>query len=130
MSTTNDALLQALSLDAMSVIDNLAAPNAASQSTATKCPGPVNRVTTSVANGSCVLPSVLSNEANSMVFVINDSPNSINVYPFTGEKMIGVANAAFAVASGLSGFFVRIPPSIGRGGGGGGTNDWRAAAVP
>jgi len=130
MSTTNDALLVALAADGFTVLDDLGAPNAANQNTGTALPGPANRFTTSVATGSATLKSIISNECSFLCFVINDSPNSMNVYPFPGEKMNGVANAAFAVPAGQSGFFLRIPPTIGRGGGGGGTNDWRPAVVP
>ena len=131
MSTANDALLVALGQEGIQVYDCLGAPNTA-QATATKCIGQANRFTTSVAGGSAaaVLPSVVSNEAQFMVFVINDTPNTIKVFPFTGENNNGAGNGTLSIPAGQSGIFIRVPPAVGKGGGGGGTTDWRSAAIP
>lgn len=130
MSTSNDAHLAALAAEGVLIADGWGAPNASSQATATRLQGNAMRVTTSVANGSVVLPSSLSNECPYLAWVINDSPNTILAYPFTGEKQNGGTNATLAIPSGQSGYFVRVPPAIGKGGGGGGTLDWRSAVVP
>jgi hypothetical protein len=130
MSTTNDAMLYNLGVDAFPVVDNLAAMNANAQNTATPLLGAANRVVTSVSNGSCILPSILSNaSSNALLFVVNDSPNTIKVYPAAGENQNGVANATLSVPTGQSAIFMKVPPATSKGGGGGGTTDWRSAVI-
>ena len=130
MSTANDALLYNLALQGFPATDDAAAPNASSQGTATAFIGDLLRVTTSAANGSVILKSNLSNEAPPLCFVVNDSPNTIKVYPFAGESLNGTTNLALSIPSGQSAIFVRVPPASSKGGGGGGTIDWRAAVIP
>jgi hypothetical protein len=130
MSTANDALLYNLAISGFPVTDDAGAPNANSQSTGTPVVGDLLRVVTSVSNGSVTLKSSVSNDAPPLCFVVNDSPNTIKVYPFSGESLNGTLNLALSVPSGQSGIFVRIPPATSRGGGGGGTVDWRAAVIP
>jgi hypothetical protein len=128
MSQTNDSLLYNLGLSGFPVTDNNACPNASSQATATRIIGDAWRVTTSVANGSAILPSILSQEAPPLVFVINDSPNSIKVYPFLStaspELMNTSANAALTIVAGGWGMFVKVPPLTTKGGGTQGTSNW------
>src|SRR5258708_9909943 len=62
-------------------------------------------VVNNVANAALTMKSILSNDAPSFVWIINDGTQSVNVFPFTGgtdtaEKMNGVANASQAVAAG------------------------------
>jgi hypothetical protein len=131
MSVANDSLLYNLGLQGFPVTDNQAALNANSQTTAVAVIGDAFRVTTSVANGSCVLKSSISNEASPLIFVINDSPNTIKVYPSVGETEGGAANSPLSIPAGQSGIFVRVPPQIAKGGGGNqGTGDWRVAVIP
>jgi hypothetical protein len=130
MSTANDAVLVALGQNAFPVNDCLGAPNANSQSTGTRCGSPVNRFTTSVSNGSAVLPSILSGEAEAMVFVINDSPNTIKVFCASGDSQNGSLNASLSIGTGTSGVFFKVGALHSKGGGGGGTTDWRSANIP
>jgi hypothetical protein len=135
MSAANDALLLALAQDGYPLVDDLAAPNT-TQQLATRCFGVVSRFTTSTASAtaSAILPSLNTNEAPPIMFVINDSPNTIRTYPFTGETEGGVANAALSIPAGQSGIFVKITAAaVGKGGGqlpGSFANDWRIAVIP
>jgi hypothetical protein len=132
MSQTNDALLYNLALSGFPVNDNISCPNASSQATATRATGDAVRVTNSVANGSMILPSILSQEAPPLIFVINDSPNAIKVYPFLStvspESMNTTNNAALTIAAGGWGMFVKIPPLTQKGGGTQGTSNWSGSA--
>lgn len=133
MTVANDALLVTLGQNQFPVYDGLVSNVAAAQAAATRLTGSVNRVTKAVSTGSFILPQMLTGEADSnMVFVINDSANSINVYPAVGETMSGSANAAFSIGAGTSGIFIRVyGASIGKGGGNQTpTNDWRPANIP
>jgi hypothetical protein len=107
MSTANDSLFYNLGMDGFICQDGIGAPNANSQGTAWPLLSAATRVTTSVANGSLILKSILSGEAspNPLMWVINDSPNTIKVFPASGENQNGVANAALSIPSGQSGFF-------------------------
>jgi hypothetical protein len=131
MSTANDSLLYNLGLVGFPVTDNTSATVTASQqNTGTAVVGDAFRVTNSNANGACVLKSSLSNEASPLTFVVNDSPNTIRVYAAPGENMGGVLNSFLAIPTGQSGIFVRVPVQVQKGGGGGGTADWRSAVIP
>lgn len=133
MSLSNDSLLEALGQEGYTIYDGLAAPNASSQNTATKLIGQACRVTTSVANGSLILPSILSNEASPLVYVINDSPNAVLVYPFlssvTPEKMNTTNNASLSIPAGGWGHFIKTPAQTKKGGGTQGTINWSASAA-
>jgi len=110
MSTTNNAVLQAIGNNAQpqALADNLVAGPAATQGTAVRLPGNMNRCLKAAATGSFILPSIGTGEANDTVWVINDTAVTINVYPAAGEKMVSVANAAFAVTAGNSAVFVPV----------------------
>ena len=136
MSVANDALLVALGQNGFPVLDDLSAPNT-TQGTATRLTGQVSRFITSVAaNAAAVLPSLNSLEAQSIVFMINDTPNSMQVFPATGETINALAaNAAFtAIPAGQSAVFIKVQAaSVGKGGGivpGSFANNWRAAIIP
>lgn len=135
MSLANDALLVQLAQNGFPVFDDLAAPNT-TQQLATRCIGQANRFTTSTASAtaSAILPSLLSLEASGLVFVINDSPNSIRVYPFAGETEQTVANQALTIPTGQSGIFIAVTAAkVSKGGGtvpGSFANDWRTAVIP
>lgn len=133
MSVANDAMLVFLGQNQFPVYDGLVGTVAAAQAGATRLTGTVNRVTKSISTGSFILPQMTTGEADSAgVWVINDSPNTINVYPFVGETMQGTANAVFQITTGTSGFFLRVyGASIQKGGGNQTpTNDWRPATNP
>lgn len=130
MSVANDALLYNLAITGFPVTDGLVAGPANAQGTAVSIIGELARCISAVANGSFILKSSLSNEAPPLVFVVNDSANTIKVFAFAGENLNGSLNAALSIPSGQSGIFIRVPVQQQKGGGGGGTLDWRAAAIP
>jgi len=129
MSVANTALLYNLGLLAFPVIDNLSSTVAtATQTGAIALVGELHRVTKAVSTGSFILKSLISNEAPPLVFVVNDSAQTINVYPTVGETMNGVANAAFQITTGTSGIFIAIPTAhLAKGAS---SVDWRAALIP
>jgi hypothetical protein len=130
MTVANDSLLYNLALAGFPVTDDQSA-GLTTQTTGTPIIGDAFRVTTSAgANGACILKSSLSNEACPLVFVINDSPNTIKVFPTPGESQGGSANASLSIPAGQSGIFVKVPVLVQKGGGGGGTTDWRSAVIP
>lgn len=137
MSVANTALLYNLGVEGFLVSDDLSAGPATARATALRLPSQLNRVTVSVANGACCLPSIISGEAAWIVFVVNDSPNTIVVGAAapgggasTQETINGTATTSnygagtLSIPSGQSGIFVPVPN------GKGGTLDWRAAAIP
>jgi hypothetical protein len=129
MSTANDSLLYTLALAGFPVTDDVALSSTA-QATAAPVIGDLARVVTSVANGAMMLKSSVSGEAPPICFVVNDSANAVKVFPFVGESLNGTANNSLSIPSGQSGVFIRVPPQIAKGGGGGGTIDWRSAVIP
>ncbi len=129
MSTTNDSARYDLAQLGLVEFDGLSCNNT-TQATATALLGEINRVVISAAaNGAAVLKSVLSNEAPPICYVINDSANTIKVFPFTGENINGSLNTSLSVVAGGLACFFRVPPLLSKSGGGGGTNDWRGAAI-
>ena len=122
MSLVNLAAIRNAGFLRLPMNDNIAALNASSQSTAYCMPGQLNRVTSSVANGSVVLNSILTEEQNGMVILINDSANAVLVYPTTGEKQNGTLNASLSVAAAATAVF--FPVYNDQGG-----PDWRSAVI-
>jgi hypothetical protein len=115
-SNTNNSLLSALRGPWPNLVnDNIfIATGVVTQAAATAVArSGANRVVTAPAGGAILLPSMLNeDEAADIVFIINDALNSINVFPAPGETMLGVANAAFAVAAGAFGFFLIKAPNV------------------
>lgn len=115
-SNTNNALLSALRGPwPMLVLDNIFIATAQITQALAQAVARAgaNRVVASPANGAILLPAMLNeDEAADIVFVINDSANTIQVFPALGETMLGVANAAFSVAAGATGIFLCKPPNI------------------
>jgi hypothetical protein len=132
MSIANDALLTALGTNQFPVWDNQSALNT-TQATATRCTGQVSRFTIVAASGAAVMPSLLTEEAQSIAFVINDGANALAVFPFTGETRNG-GGSALSVPAGQSAIFIKVTAAqVGKGGGivpGSFTNDWRSAIIP
>jgi hypothetical protein len=64
---------------------------------------------------------MVSKEAPRIVIVINDGPNTINVYPSVGETMNGVANAVLSVAAGATAVIVQTEETF--------VFDWRGAPI-
>jgi hypothetical protein len=129
MSLANDALLFALA-NLGFTNQEVTAPNTA-QGAATRISENVMRVIAGVSNGAVVLPSLLSNEAGSLPagWVINDSPNTIKLFPFTGESHNGSANASLSISSGAAAFYYKEPATTGKGGGQTGTTNWHSNTV-
>jgi hypothetical protein len=124
MSTANTALLYNLALLGTPVDDDIIGNGvASSQAGAPVLRSELTRITKAAANDSFVLKSILSGEANSLTFVVNDSANTIKVFCAIGETLGGVLNSSLSIPTGQSGIFVRVPNALG-------TPDWRAAAIP
>jgi len=138
MTVTNDSIIRAFAYIVTPINDDLAAAfatGAGAQNQGLTMQGEMNRITTSVATGACVLRSITTGEAPPLVVVVNDSPNSINVGAAAGEKVNNVATTSsfgagvLAVAAGASAVFVSTG-SLGKGDGNPATTqDWRAAAI-
>lgn len=118
MSTTNTSLLGHLGRHRFSCDDDKTAGIANSQGGANAILSQVSRITSAVANGSMILRDMLTNDAPSLVWVINDSAQTIQVYPFVGQHVNGALNTALAIAAGGFGFFSRVQANL----------DWRAQA--
>lgn len=123
MSLVNKSLLLNLSGTSVAFVDNLSGAANNAQAGATPVPSEVNRVTKSTSTlNSFILKSILTGDASGLTWVINDSANTINVFPFVGENQNGVANAGLAIAAGAAGVFSVVPNSLGG-------PDWRSAAI-
>lgn len=123
MSLINTSLFYNLAYTIVAFEDNLAGAANNVQAGATPLRCEVNRVTKSGATtNSFILKSILTGDASVLTWVINDSANTINVFPFVGDKQNGVANAGLAIAAGASGIFSLVPNALGG-------PDWRSAAI-
>lgn len=123
MSLINVSLKYNLAGTAVAFVDNLVGAANNVQAGATPLTSEVNRVTKSTASlNSFILKSILSGDASVMTYVINDSANTVNVFPAVGENQNGVANAGLAVAAGASGVFCMVTNALGG-------PDWRSAAI-
>ena len=77
------------------------------QAGATQMEGAVNFVTTGTANDGVRLPP--DTAVGEVVYVVNSSAVSLNVYPNTGGKINnGSANAAKALAANMSGAYISL----------------------
>ena len=101
--------------------DDLGSTVNAAQAGATALTSAFNRVTSGAATASFILKSMITIEAPRLCIVVNDGPNSINIYPAVGETMNGVANAALAVAAGATAFLFMTSES--------GVKDWRGNTI-
>lgn len=116
--TTNTSLMGHLGRHRYQLDDNRTTGPASTQATAAPCISPATRFQNSVANGSAILPDMLTNSGNeTLTFVLNDSANSIVVYPF-GSQTINGGATPLTIAAGGFGFFMRIFSTL----------DWRAQA--
>lgn len=128
MSLANDSLRNSLALQGWVIDDDQTAGGATGvtvQAGATAVLGEGIRVTRGGAGASLVMKSVLSGDAAALTFVINDGPNSINVFPAPGEFNNGGANQVLAVPAGQSAIFVRVPNNLA-----GSSSGWRSAVIP
>jgi hypothetical protein len=101
-------------------LDDVATTSTANaQAAATAIKTDVMRVTKSTSNGSLILPDALTGCAEEMHWVLNDTANTIQVFPFVGGSINGVANTALALTTQQAGVFILDKTN----------NDWRAAAI-
>lgn len=135
MSASNYDVIQMVGQQLASALtDNLAAnQTSSSQAGATRAYGEASRFVYSTATGCVELPSVGSMEASGMMLVINDSPNTLDLYPSAGEQInAGGANTKLSggIAAGKTAFCVRsgTPSPIGGGATVSGLN-WRVAVM-
>lgn len=134
MSVANDALLVNLGLNQFPVVDDLVTA-ATTQATATRCLGQVNRFVKVASTATAVLPSLLSLEAPTIIFIINDGANTLVLWPF-GTETINGANAVLSggIPAGQSAICIAVVAAkTAKGGGiapGSFANDWRVVAIP
>jgi hypothetical protein len=131
MSVVTDQLLNTLPSLNVFLYDDLSAMNATA-ATGQILRGNANRVTRSVAAGAAVLPSLATIDAPQYMFVVNDSPNAISVFPQGADTLMGAA-AAISVPAGQAAFLLSVfPIRIGKGGGeipANIKNDWRMTVI-
>jgi hypothetical protein len=126
MSTTNNAVLFIAAQQNGAATVEVSSSIAAAQAGATRLTNNLSRCKQAVASGSFVLPQIGSGEASREMLLVNDSPNTVNVYPWVGEKLNGTVNAALSIASGATGIAYPVLnstynyPS---------TLDWRATVI-
>jgi hypothetical protein len=115
MTIVNDSTLQAFLELQLPMLDNLMATAQASsflQGSTVCLRSQINRFTSVASTGTAVLPQMATGEADPFIVVVNDGANSMNVYPFVGEKQngatsaFGATTAALAVPAGQSAVFV------------------------
>jgi hypothetical protein len=73
--------------------------------------------------------SIKTNEAPSMVWLLNDGAQTATVFPAVGDTING--GASFNITAGNAAVFARIPAQVKRKGGasGGGTLNWSASLI-
>jgi hypothetical protein len=105
MTIANDSVLQAFLELQLPMQDNLSATAQGSsflQGSSVCLRSQINRFTVAPSTGTAVLPQMATGEADPVVVVINDGANSMNVYPFVGEKQNGATSAFGAVTAALA----------------------------
>src|SRR5258706_11609924 len=133
---TNDAIMEVLSEDGWPVSDEIfigaGAPltQAGGQPVKGSCHG-IMQLGAGTANGAVVMKSVKTQEAPSMVWLLNDSAQAVAVFCALGDSMNGTPNGSFSLTAGNAAVFCRIPAQIKRKGGtvAAGTLDWRPALI-
>lgn len=140
----NDYLWEVLGLQGFTSGDDIVLPagSGITQATASAvAKGQLHRVTVSIANAAIQLRSILENDNPQLVFIVNDTANTVQVFPHkaigggatdTGESMNGVANAAFNITANNSAIFVSSLVQPKRKGGGTGSTpalNWSAALL-
>jgi hypothetical protein len=115
-------MLRALQCQVPSVIiDNLTASPSGTQN-AISLHGAGHRFVFAAPGASCVLPSLSGHEATSrMMFVINDAPNSLAVFPWPGDSLNGTLNGSLSVPIGTVAILLKIDT--------GALLDWRGAIL-
>jgi hypothetical protein len=95
----------------------------------------VHRVITSIANAALTMKSILTNDAPQLVVIINDSAQTIKIFPYTGgtvdtTETINGATTGFSIATVTTAVFFSSLVAIKRKGGSGSTTpalNWSAA---
>jgi hypothetical protein len=83
------------------------------------------RVVSAPTNASLIMREGSAGDASPVTFIINDSPNTVVVWPAVGEAMNGVTNGNLPIPASQYAFMQRIP----RIGVGGGVPDYRTAVI-
>jgi len=109
MTTTVDAFIEAMTQIRPMVADAvLTAAASDAQGGAWPIRAALSVIVAGGANNSLVLPSLLTNEAASgMYVVVNKSATTAQVFCALGDTMNTVANAAVTIAAGGAGVFVK-----------------------
>ena len=136
VSNTNNGLMSALDGPwPVKLNDSILLSAATGQAAASAVlRGNANRIVSSGgAAASCILPAMANwDQGASLVFVINDSANSINVFCAPGDTMNGSSNGSLAVAAGAFAVFLFRPPNTSLNQQSVAVNsvaDWRGAAI-
>lgn len=134
-SAANDAIYEWLGTNGFFIIDNqYVATGQTSANTGLPFLSQCVRVTKSIASSAAmVLPDLITNNnMGGMVALINDSPNTITVYPFPSASQTVNGTTSVTVATGTTTIFLAVQKFVKRGGyqgqSGAGT-DWRIASL-
>jgi hypothetical protein len=128
-SLANTALLYNLGLEGFANDDNRTASGNNTQTGASPINGQLTRcLIAGATTNSFILKSVLTGDGWPLVFVVNDSPVALNIFPAVGDFNNGVLNQALSVPAGQSGIFVRVPNHIASQQSS--TPGWRSVAIP
>ena len=104
---SNLDLRQHLNVNLFVLNDEMTATAGGGQGVGPRLNPGMNRFTRVVTAGdSAQLPSMTDREIDAHVIVINDTANSMNVFPAAGENMNTVVNAAAAVPANSAAFFM------------------------
>jgi hypothetical protein len=93
---------------------------------------PVIRIINSVASGAVVLPDLITNDnAGGLIVVINDSTQTVTIFPFPSASQTVNGGASVTVASNASYVLYSVPKLFRRGGyvGTASGTDWRGATI-
>jgi hypothetical protein len=128
MSAGNDAVLNALGLDAFQQTDVFLTTT--TQATAVPVIGSLVRVIKSPANGAMVMKSNVGLDLAILTFIVNDSANTVVIFSAIGESLGGSTNGSISIPSGQSAVLVKVPAQVQKGGGSPGALDIRAGLIP
>lgn len=117
MSTTNTSLMGHLGRHGFTLDDSRTAGSAATQATAAPITRDVTRFTVAASTGSAILRDMLTNDSPSMVWVLNDGANTMDLYPF-GAQTINGSTSPLSIAAGGFAFLSRVQANL----------DWRGQA--
>lgn len=92
----NDSIAYICAANGFTIEDAVYLANASSQGSGFRIKQNVTRVVKAVSNGSLVLPDMATKEASNLgiIWVINDSPNPIVVYPMAAPTAVDTLNGS------------------------------------